>query len=141
MQDDIFFRAIKFMAVGFTGMLVDFGLTFLFKEKLKVNKFIANAIGFSVAVVNNYSLNRIWTFHSSDPHIIRQFSFFLTISLSGLVLNTAVLYLLTEKKKVGFLFEQTDRYRHCFLLELHGQLSFNLSSCRKISAFSKRSSY
>jgi hypothetical protein len=34
--------------VGASGLIVDFGLNFLFKEKWKVNKYIANGVGFSL---------------------------------------------------------------------------------------------
>lgn len=87
-------------------MCLDFGITYLCKEKLKWNKFVANGTGFSCAVINNYLLNRWWTFGSKDPHVIRQFSLFVAISLCGLLLNTAVLYFLHEKKKWHFYFSK-----------------------------------
>ena len=41
----MFLQFIKFCVVGGTGVVVDFGITFLFKEKLKLNKYIANSHG------------------------------------------------------------------------------------------------
>ena len=47
-------KFIKFCLVGFSGVFVDFGFTFLFKEVFKVQKYVANAIGFTIAATSNY---------------------------------------------------------------------------------------
>lgn len=95
-------KFLKFGLVGFTGLILDFGVTFLAKEKLRWNKYIANSLGFVVASTNNYILNRLWTFHSADPEIGWQFSKFLLVGVAGLVLNNLIVYLLTEKAKLNF---------------------------------------
>ena len=59
---------IKFCLVGGSGVFVDFGITWFFKEICHINKYIANSIGFVCAATSNYLLNRIWTFES---HAIR----------------------------------------------------------------------
>ncbi len=95
-------KLFRFGVTGFIGLCIDFTITYLCKEQLKWNKFLANATGFTAAVCNNYLINRIWTFENSDPHIARQFTYFLLISLFGLLLNTTVLYLLNERNKINF---------------------------------------
>jgi putative flippase GtrA len=62
---DMIFKMLKFGTVGFIGMLWDFLITFLLKEKLKLNKYLANSIGFTCAVINNFILNLYWTFQVS----------------------------------------------------------------------------
>lgn len=69
-------------------MVVDFFLTWVFKEQFSVNKFIANAIGFSAAVTSNYFINRRWTFKSTEAQISKQFVGFIVVSVVGLLLNT-----------------------------------------------------
>ncbi|WP_114782705.1 GtrA family protein [Botryobacter ruber] len=95
-------KFLKFGLVGVSGTVIDFGITYLAKEKLRWNKYIANSCGFVVAVTNNYILNRIWTFHNTDPEIGWQFSKFAVVALGGLFLNNLILYLLTERARLNF---------------------------------------
>jgi putative flippase GtrA len=99
---DLVIKIIRFGLTGGIGFCIDFGITYLCKEKFDWNKYVANATGFTTAVVNNYILNRIWTFQSTDPQIARQFLLFLIISLIGLALNTSLLYYLHERKNKHF---------------------------------------
>lgn len=99
---DFFTKFIKFGLVGVTGLIVDFGITWLLKEKLKLNKYVANSAGFMCAVLNNFVLNRIWTFESSDPGIALQFGKFLLVALIGLALNNGIIYLTSDRRGVPF---------------------------------------
>jgi putative flippase GtrA len=98
----LFFKFLKFGLVGCSGMVLDFSLTYLAKEKLRWNKYLANSLGFTLACGSNYLLNRLWTFHSADPDIGWQFSKFFLVALGGLLLNNLVVFLLTEKLKINF---------------------------------------
>lgn len=95
-------KMIKFGLVGLFGMIIDFGVTWLCKEKLKWNKYIANGCGFTLAVISNYSINRHWTFTSNNPLWVKEFIIFLTVSLIGLLLNTIFLYFFHHKKDKNF---------------------------------------
>jgi len=92
-------QVFKFGIVGFIGMAVDFAITWLFKEKFKVNKYLANACGFIFAVSNNYLINRIWTFKSTHTNWEEEFLKFLIVSLVGLGLNTLIIYLIHQRKE------------------------------------------
>ena len=102
MNNELLLKFLKFGVVGASGVLVDFGITWLLKEKARVNKYIANTTGFMCAVLSNYALNRIWTFHSEDPAVATQFGKFLLASLIGLALNNGIIYLLNERFRVNF---------------------------------------
>ncbi|MEI6822024.1 MAG: GtrA family protein [Bacteroidota bacterium] len=95
-------KFIKFGVVGASGVVVDFGFTFLGKEILKIQKYIANSIGFTIAASSNYVLNRVWTFHSQNPEIGIEYSKFILISLIGLGINTFILWTLVSKMKWNF---------------------------------------
>ncbi len=91
------FRFLKFGIVGLTGMVIDFSITFLLKEKLKVHRYFASSTGFIIAASSNYFLNRIWTFHSSDPEILVEYTTFIIISVIGLGINNLFLWLFEKK--------------------------------------------
>jgi putative flippase GtrA len=98
----ILWKFFKFGIVGFSGVLVDFGVTYLVKEKMKGSKYLANSLGFAFAVTSNFLLNRIWTFESKDSLVWLQYSKFILVALIGLVLSNGMVYLLTERKKLNF---------------------------------------
>ncbi|MBW6489653.1 MAG: GtrA family protein [Lentimicrobium sp.] len=101
---DVAYKFVKFGLVGFSGVFVDFSLTYVCKEWLKIQKYVANAIGFTLAASSNYYLNRVWTFHSNNPDVALEYGRFLFISLIGLAINTLVLWLLVSKVKFNFYF-------------------------------------
>jgi len=94
---ELIYKFLRFAIVGFSGLLVDFIITYIFKERFKVNKYISNSIGFIVAASSNYILNRIWTFKSSNPEIFTEYTSFLVISLIGLAINNYFLYLFEKR--------------------------------------------
>jgi putative flippase GtrA len=101
--DNVFiWKFIKFCAVGFSGMVIDFGTTWLLKEKLGINKYIANSTGFILAASSNYLVNRYWTFHSVNPRIATEYLSFISISLIGLAINNLVIYILNGRMKMNF---------------------------------------
>jgi len=100
--NSLFFKFLKFGLVGFLGLIIDFGVTYAVKEKLRWNKYLANSLGFIIACINNYILNRAWTFENTDPAVGWQFSKFLFVAVVGLVLNNLLIYLLTERLRLNF---------------------------------------
>lgn len=95
-------KFLKFCTVGFSGLAIDFGITYLTKERLKLNKYVANSLGFAIASTTNYILNKSWTFHDTNPDAITQFSKYIFIALIGLALNNLIIYLITSKSKITF---------------------------------------
>ncbi len=98
----VFQKIVRFGVVGVSGMCIDFFLTWLCKEKIKLNKYIANTIGFSVAVVNNFYLNYIWTFKGTGSPVHTAFWLFVLFSVIGLVLNNLLIYLFTDVASINF---------------------------------------
>jgi putative flippase GtrA len=96
------FKFFKFIIVGLSGLVVDFSITILLKEKLRIHRYISSSAGFMVASSSNYLINRLWTFESSNPKVFAEYSTFLIISLIGLCINNLFLYLF--EKKVNFYF-------------------------------------
>ncbi|HAM11333.1 MAG: glycosyl transferase family 2 [Bacteroidetes bacterium GWF2_41_9] len=95
-------KFLKFCVVGSSGMVIDFGTTWLLKERIKINKYAANSTGFILAASSNYFLNRIWTFQNHDPAIATQYISFILISVVGLGINNLVIYLLNDRLRYNF---------------------------------------
>ena len=83
-------------------MVIDFGTTWFCREKLKWNKYLANTIGFTLAAINNFIINRLWTFKSINPNWHVEFGKFVLFSLVGLGLNNLVVFILHGRYKVNF---------------------------------------
>ena len=98
----ILLRFIRFGIVGCSGMIVDFGVTWLCKEKLRWNKYLSNSLGFILAATNNYLWNRIWTFQSESEAVAREYISFVVIAVIGLGLNNLIIYLLHERLHLNF---------------------------------------
>ena len=98
----ILLRFIRFGIVGASGMVVDFGVTWLCKEKLHWNKYISNSLGFILAATNNYVWNRLWTFQSTSDAVAREYTLFFIFALIGLGLNNGIIYLLHERLHLNF---------------------------------------
>ena len=96
------FKFLKFIIVGFSGMVVDFSVTILLKEKLKIHRYIANSAGFTIAASSNYLFNRFWTFESNNPKVLVEFGTFFLISLIGLLINNFFLFLFEKKMRFYF---------------------------------------
>lgn len=95
-------KFIKFIIVGFSGLIIDFSITFLCKEKIKLDRYISNSIGFILAAGSNYIFNRIWTFGSNSPEIAIEFSSFIFVSIIGLIINNSILWLMHNRGDLNF---------------------------------------
>jgi putative flippase GtrA len=89
-------RFVKFALVGFSGMIVDLTVLYLLVEFFAVHYLVASVVSFLLAVVNNFLLNKYWTFEDKNKRGVYQFFSFLLISLCGLVLNLVIMYLLVD---------------------------------------------
>jgi putative flippase GtrA len=99
---DVLIKFMKFGAVGATGVVIDFGFTWISKEEIKIQKYIANSIGFAFGATSNYFLNRWWTFHSNNPELAMEYTRFILVSLVGLGLNTMIIWYLVSKRTRNF---------------------------------------
>jgi putative flippase GtrA len=87
-------RFLRFLAVGSLGTLLDFSLLTALKLA-GLPTLAANSLSFSAGLVNNFILNRRWTFVDARraPWTTQLLQFGL-VSLVGLILNNAIVVLL-----------------------------------------------
>lgn len=101
LQGDLL-KFLKFGVVGFSGLLIDFALTWVLKEKARISPYLANASGFMVAASSNWYLNRIWSFESQNSQLGEEYLAFILVSLLGLIINTLALFVGIKKFKLNF---------------------------------------
>ncbi len=86
-----FKRFSKFLVVGVTGFVVDFGVFNLLLRALQFPPVLAQAISFTLAAINNFTWNRYWTYPDSrSKPILRQFGMFFVLSVIGLLIRTPI---------------------------------------------------
>ena len=84
-------RFLKFSVVGTIGAVVDFSVLNFGIQALGLYKGIANAISFSVAVMSNFTWNRLWTYpESREKPIGSQLGQFFAVNFVGLMINEAI---------------------------------------------------
>jgi putative flippase GtrA len=122
-------KVLKFGIVGFIGMCLDFLITWLLKEKLRINKYIANSLGFTCAVINNFYLNLKWTFQVSggqgtNVYLVK----FILISIIGLGLNNSFVYLFSDRLKINFYLSKVLAVVCVFIWNFSANNYFNFRS-------------
>jgi putative flippase GtrA len=80
----------KFSTVGATGYVVNLVVyTALIEQGLHYN--LAALFSFLVAVTNNYTWNRLWTFRGTRGHVAYQGFRFLIVAVAALIVNELLL--------------------------------------------------
>ena len=102
LNEELVAKLLKFGVVGLSSFIMDFTITYITKERLKLNKYLANSFGFFFAAVYNFTLNRIWTFHSNETNIsLQMFKFSVSMTI-GMLLANSLIYVFNDKWKINF---------------------------------------
>jgi putative flippase GtrA len=81
----------KFCTVGASGYVVNLAVFAALVHLGGVHYLLAAVVSFLVAVTNNYTWNRVWTFRGQRGHVAYQGMRFLVVSTIALVANLLVL--------------------------------------------------
>jgi putative flippase GtrA len=104
---------VKFAMVGATGTVVNLvvlkATLFLWGRLIGDPTFsvelFASGLAFGVAVVNNYLLNRWWTFRATGSFSVQALKFFI-VSCAGLGLNELAFWVFRGQLDIGVLISQ-----------------------------------
>tara|TARA_B100001250_G_C19606112_1_gene702837 strand:- start:259 stop:654 length:396 start_codon:yes stop_codon:yes gene_type:complete len=99
---ELILTIVRFCIVGSSGLSIDFIITWILKEKVRINKYLSNSCGFMIAASSNYYLNRIWTFNSTTLDITTQYTNFILVSIIGLIINNTLIFVFHNKFNKGF---------------------------------------
>ncbi|MEA3338046.1 MAG: GtrA family protein [Chloroflexota bacterium] len=90
-------RFLKFATVGAIGMVVDLTVLNLLIKVFGLPLLVANSISFTVAVLSNFTWNRLWTFpESRERPLHSQLAQFAAVNIIGLAINNLVLWLVYQ---------------------------------------------
>lgn len=84
----------KYALVGIVGTAIDVGSLYVFVDILHIPVLVATAGSFLLAAVNNFVLNKFWTFQNNNRAVRKQFIKFLIVSSVGLLLTEACMAVL-----------------------------------------------
>ena len=90
------YQLARFCTVGATGFVVNLAVYATLLRALGVHYLAAATCSFLVAVTNNYTWNRLWTFRGQRGHVAYQGLRFLVVSTLALAANLTLLHLLVR---------------------------------------------
>ena len=93
----------KYAIVGCLGTAIDMGSLYVFVEFLHIHLLLAAAMSFILAVINNFILNKYWTFQNKSSNIRKQFIKFLIVSITGLLLTELFMALFVYDLKIWYM--------------------------------------
>lgn len=94
---------MRYCVVGVLGTAIDIGSLYLLVEYAYLHVMLATAIAFLLAVVNNFLLNKIWTFENQHKNFTKQFIKFLLVSLVGLALTEIFMYVFVYLVEIWYI--------------------------------------
>lgn len=91
---------IKFATVGIIGFIIDFGISFILIENVKLFVWLSTVISAEIAIVCNFFLNNFWSFaHKKIDHrftsYITKFIHFNFVSLGSIMIQSICLQIAT----------------------------------------------
>ena len=89
-------QLLKFCIVGASGYVVNLVVYYALIHGAGAQYLVASVVAFLVAWLNNFVLNRQWTFPKVGTSPVRQAAKYLIVSVIGLVVNLGILWALVH---------------------------------------------
>ena len=94
----------KFGVVGLIAFFIDYGLLILLTEVFDVNYLVSATISFTVSVIFNYLASMRYVFtHKEDMSRQREFVIFVVLSVIGLIINDAMMWVGVELLSINYM--------------------------------------
>ncbi len=91
------FQFIKFAIVGVAGTIVDFGVYTVLTRVFGIYYIIATACSVFLAILNNFFLNKHWTFDRGNSGKAKsEYAKFFVVSIVNYFLNVGITYAIVE---------------------------------------------
>lgn len=99
-------RFLKSLIVGGISATVSLVILWVLTERFNIFYIKSSLVGFSCSLFVNFFLQKYWTFNERFGNIFRQFIKTFMLALLNIVLNTIILYVLTEFFGLWYIFGQ-----------------------------------
>jgi dolichol-phosphate mannosyltransferase len=91
---------IKYVIVGLSGVVVDFGLSYLFIERAAIAIWIATIMSSEMAIISNFLLNNFWAFShkkiSGNSGLVGSFAKFNAVAVGSIVIQAVLVQLFSN---------------------------------------------
>jgi putative flippase GtrA len=114
-------KIVWFFFIGVISSLTDLGLFYYFTSFLGIWYLASASFSYCCGLVLSYCLNKYLTFHDKNPDYIAPFSTFAAVSISCLVLNLSIMWVLVEFLSVHYLLAKICGISVGFLWNYYGQ--------------------
>ena len=112
---------IKFGIVGAIGTFVNLSILYFLTEMVNIYYIISEIIAFSASVINNYILNKKWTFNEKlKENIGRKYFKYVITCLLSLFVNLFILFILVEFYDFWYIFAEIVAIGGAFLINFVG---------------------
>jgi dolichyl-phosphate beta-glucosyltransferase len=95
---------IKYCIVGASGTFVDLASLYIFVEYFYISVIPAAILSFFLAVINNFILNKLWTFRNKSKNYRKLFIKFFIVSIVGLGLTIISMHVLVNIIVIWYMF-------------------------------------
>lgn len=103
-EDGTLAQFVRYGFVGASAFVVDFSSLWILTDYLGLYYVYSNLIAFTIGLIYSYILTVLWVFKESTyQNKWIEFVVFAIIGIIGLVLNTKLLYLMTEYLSIYYL--------------------------------------
>ena len=103
-SDNQLLQLIRYLVSGGCSFCIDFGTLFILTEFVGIHYLISSILAFILAMTTNYLISILWVFNKRKmDNTLHEFGIFMSISVTGLALNTAFMWTFTEYINLHYL--------------------------------------
>lgn len=106
-SNNSFIQLIRYFLVGGICACINIFLLYLFVNIFKINYLISNILSFIFSLLLNYSLSKRYVF-KTDSYLnqVTEIVMYFIIGILGMIFDTFILWLMTSKIKIYYLFSK-----------------------------------
>ncbi len=114
-------KVVWFLLIGLLSSLADLSLLYFLTSYLGIWYLVSASASYCCGMVISYSLNKYLTFHDHNHDYMVQFSTSAAVSISCLLMNLIVIWLMVEFLSVHYLVAKSCGIGFGFLWNYYGQ--------------------